>query len=115
MLDYLTALSLILLVIAQIILLKKCSQFATNIESPTDDIQNISTLLDEIADILNGAVEGLLSSPIIKPTPSNPMESILTSLISGMIQPKQHGTQEPQDREIHEIHPPTLQTENESN
>ena len=116
MLEYLTALSLFLLVIAQILLLIKCSQFTTDFESPTGDIQNISTLLDEICDVLHSASEGLLASPVVNPSPSNPMESILTSLISGMMKPKQHGpTQEPQIGEIHEINPTPLETENESN
>ena len=112
MLEYLTALSLFLLVIAQILLLIKCSQFTTDFESPTGDIQNISTLLDEICDVLHSASEGLMASPVVNPSPSNPVESILTSLISGMMQPKQHGPQEPQDRTIHEINPTPLQTEN---
>jgi hypothetical protein len=113
MLEYLTALSLTLLVIAQIILLKKCSQFTTDFESPTGDIQNISNLLDEICDVLHSASEGLLSSPVVNSSPSSPVESILASFMSGMMSPPSHASQEPQEREIREIHPSPLQTENE--
>jgi len=115
MLDELTAASLFLLVIAQIILLKKCSQFTTDFESPTGDIQVIGNTIEEIADILHNAVEGFMSSSVVKSTPSSPMEAILASFMSGMMSPPTHAPQEPQDRPIHEIHPSPKQTENESN
>ena len=78
----------------------------------TDELKDISVTLNDIADLFNDALGAINNSPIAQ-TPSSPMESILSGLISSVMSPKTHGpTQEPQEREIYEVNPPTLETEN---
>ena len=90
-----------------------------SMDSKTDvihtELKDISTILDDIADLFNDALNAVANSPITQ-TASSPMESILSGLISSVMSPNSHGsTQEPQIGEVHEIYPPTLQTEDESN
>ena len=81
----------------------------------TTELKDISITLNDIADLFNDALNAINNSPVAQ-TPSNPMEAILSGLISSVITPKSHGsTQEPEEREIYEVIPPTQQTENESN
>jgi hypothetical protein len=81
----------------------------------TGELKDITTILDDIADLFSNALDAVANSPITQ-TASSPMESILSGLISSIMTPKSHGsTQEPQIGEVHEIHPTPLQTENESN
>ena len=79
----------------------------------TTELKDISITLNDIADLFNDALGAINNSPIAQ-TPSSPMESILSGLISSVIAPKTHGsTKEPQDGQVYEIIPPSLQTENE--
>jgi len=81
----------------------------------TDELKDITTILDDIADLFNDALGAVANSPIAQ-TPSSPMESILNGLISSVMTPKSHGsTQEPQIGEVHEINPTPLTTKDESN
>ena len=120
MLEYLTALTMLILVFGHALLIKKCTKLTDELEPSAQnlstELKDITSILDDIADLFNGALEIVGNSPITQ-TPSSPMESILSGLISSVMSPNSHGsTQEPQEREIHEIHPPTLtQTEDESN
>ena len=120
MLEYLTALTMLILVFGHALLIKKCTKLTDELEPSAQnlstELKDITSILDDIADLFNGALEIVGNSPITQ-TPSSPMESILSGLISSVMSPKSHGsTKEPQEREIHEIHSPTLtQTEDESN
>ena len=81
----------------------------------TTELKDISITLNDIADLFNDALGAINNSPIAQ-TPSSPMESILSGLISSVMSPKTHGpTQEPQEREIYEINETQVETENESN
>ena len=82
----------------------------------TTELKDISVTLNDIADLFNDALNAINNSPVAQ-TPSNPMEAILSGLISSVMTPKSHGsTQEPKDGEIFEIIPPSQnETENESN
>ncbi|MDC0341437.1 hypothetical protein OAM96_05740 [Candidatus Poseidoniaceae archaeon] len=119
MLLLLIAFSVLFLVIGHALLIKKCSKLTNELEpsaqSLSGELKDITSILDDIADLFNDALSTINNSPIAQ-TASSPMESILSGLISSVMTPKNHGnTQEPQIGEVHEIYPPTLQTENESN
>jgi len=85
-------------------------------DSKTDvihaDLNDITTILDDIADLFNDALGAVANSPIAQ-TPSSPMESILSGLISSVMTPKTHGNPQTQDRPIQEIDiTPQVETEN---
>jgi hypothetical protein len=119
MIEYFTALSLLFLVIGHGLLIKKCTKLTEDLEpsaqSLSTELKDITSILDDIADLFNSSLEYIGNSPIAQ-TPSSPMESILSTVLSGIMTPKPHGpTQEPQVGEIYEVHPPPKQTEDESN
>ena len=107
---------MLILVIGHGLLLKKCTKFTDEFEPSANhlstELKDITSILDEMCDMANGALQFVGNSPLAHP-PSNPIESILTSLISNMATPKQHGSQESQNREIYEVIPPKNETENE--
>tara|TARA_B100000925_G_C21955329_1_gene450924 strand:+ start:70 stop:324 length:255 start_codon:yes stop_codon:yes gene_type:complete len=76
----------------------------------SDRIDKVAELLDEMADIINGAIRFQEEIAPIAQTSSNPILNILSAFMSGNTSPPEHGdkTQQTQ-REIHEvIDPPTL-------
>jgi hypothetical protein len=84
-------------------------------EAVTNQIERMTEVLDDIANLLNEGLHAIAGSGPAQ-TASNPMEMILSTLMSSMTSKGNHGrTQEPQEREIHEIHPnpTTHETENE--
>ena len=80
------------------------------VDAVTDRISGMTTVLDDIANLLN---EGLHSISDIAPstTPGSPIEALLSGFISRMTSPQEHGslTQEWQVRK--DDSPPTLETE----
>ena len=119
MIEYLPTLLLLCLLISAVFLIRLLLEMPDSMDSKTDvihaELKDISTILDDIADLFSNALDAVANSPITQ-TASSPMESILSGLISSIMTPKSHGsTQEPQIGEVHEIHPTPLQTENESN
>jgi len=119
MIEYLPPFFLLCLLMAVIFLIRLLLEMPESLDSKTEylttELKDISVTLNDIADLFNDALGAINNSPIAQ-TPSSPMESILSGLISSVMSPKTHGsTQEPQIGEIYEVHPPPLQTENESN
>ena len=120
MIEYLPSFFLLCLVLSVVFLIHLFLEMPKSMDSKTDylttELKDISVTLNDIADLFNDALNAINNSPVAQ-TPSNPMEAILSGLISSVMSPNSHGsTQEPQEREIHEIHSPTLtQTEDESN
>ena len=117
MIEYMPTLLLICLLISALFLIRLLLEMPKDMGSKsveiTDELKDITGILDDIADLFNDALGAVANSPITQ-TASSPMESILSGLISSVIAPKSHGpTQEPPEREIHEVNPPTLETENE--
>ena len=118
MLEYLTALTMLVLVFGHALLIKKCTKLTDGLEpsaqSLSTELKDITGILDDIADLFNDAISIVNNSPIAQ-TPSSPMEAILSGLISTVMTPKEHGsTQEPENRQIHEINPKEKsETENE--
>jgi len=105
MLDYLYALSLLSITITLFYLTKSCFQFKGEIphqgEEITNRIEKVHGVLDEMTDIINEFAQSI-PMPDIAQTPSNPLMSLLASIISPTPSPLGHGeTQE--EREIHEV------------
>jgi predicted PurR-regulated permease PerM len=119
MIELLPTLLLLCLLISVVFLIRLFLQMPDSLDSKTDylttELKDISITLNDIADLFNDALGAINNSPIAQ-TPSSPMESILSGLISSIMTPKSHGsTQEPQIGALYEIDPTPLQTENESN
>jgi hypothetical protein len=115
MIEYFTALSLLFLVIGHGLLIKKCTKLTDELQPSADhlstELKDITSILDDIADLFNDAIGIVNNSPLAQ-TPSSPMESILSGLISTVMSPKIDGTQ--QARAIQEIHPKeNSETENQ--
>ena len=117
MLEYLIAISLLLLIISMGYLIKGC--FGIHQELPNQGsllgskIDRTAELIDEVCQLISDFSDNMGSSPTPQPS-SNPMEAILTSLISNMTMPSGNGSQE--EREIHptDEDTQTIQTETES-
>ena len=115
MIEYLPTLLLLCLLISAVFLIRLFLQMPDSLDSKTDylttELKDISITLNDIADLFNDALGAINNSPIAQ-TPSSPMESILSGLISSVMSPKSHGsTQEPQIGEVYEINPTPLETE----
>jgi len=91
----------------------KIEELPSQTEEITDKITGMTEVLDDIADLLNEAMQAVGNSAITH-TPSSPIEALLTSFIGNLTTPKNHGT-ETHQRQIHEIDPSqNTETENES-
>ena len=79
-------------------------------EAVTIQIERMTEVLDDIANLLNEGLHAIAGSSTTQ-TASNPMEMILSTLMSSMTSKANHGPTT-QERTIHEIDPtPTLETE----
>ena len=119
MIEHLPSFLLLCLLISVVFLIRLLLEMPNSMDSKTDvihtELKDISTILDDIADLFNDALGAVANSPIAQ-TPSSPMESILSGLISSVMTPKTHGNPQTQDRPIQEIDiTPQVETENESN
>jgi hypothetical protein len=117
MLDYLYALSLLSITVTLFYLTKSCFAFKGEIpyqgEEITNRIEKVHKVLDELTDIINDFAQGL-PSPDIAQMPSNPLMSILASIMTPKPMPSEHGeTQEQKERQIHEINENPTQIETE--
>jgi hypothetical protein len=103
MLEELQTLALVGLLVSTYFLTVGCRKISESmpVESGqiSDRVAGATEVLDDIADLLNEALAGL-SGPTNAQTPSSPMESILSGLISSMIKPPNHATPQPQEWEI---------------
>ena len=78
-----------------------------------DKVAGATEVLDDIADLLNEAVQSFAGMGATQ-TPSSPMEAILSGFISSMTSKSNHGNPLKEEWQIHENDsPPTLETENE--
>lgn len=120
MLDEITAVTMLLLVLGHGLLIKKCSKLTDELEPSAQnlstELKDITSILDDVADLLHEGLNGLMKSPVTNPQAGLDLPSLLTNLFMSKVNiGTEHGTKEPQDGEIHEIHPPPKQTEDESN
>ena len=116
MMEYLPTLLLLSLLISVVFLIRLLLEMPNSMDSKTDvihtELKDIATILDDIADLFNDALGAVANSPIAQ-TPSSPMESILSGLISSVMTPKTHGDPQTEIRTIQATdNPPPLQTEN---
>ena len=116
MIEYMPTLLLLCLLISAVFLIRLLLEMPNSMDSKTDvihaDLNDITTILDDIADLFNDALGAVANSPIAQ-TPSSPMESILSGLISSVMTPKTHGDPQTEIRTIQATdNPPPLQTEN---
>jgi hypothetical protein len=89
------------------------SHITDKVDGASEKISGMTEVLDDIANLLNEAVQSISGMGVTQ-TASSPVEMILSSLMSRMTSPSEHGntlTQEWQVRE--DDSPPTLETENE--
>ena len=118
MLEYLTALTMLILVFGHALLIKKCTKLTDELEPSAQnlstELKDITSILDDIADLLNEALQSFAGGGATQ-TPSSPMEAILNGFISSMTSKTNHAT--PQEQEEWEVLPPdstpTLETENQ--
>ena len=89
------------------------SHITHKVEGASEKITGMTEVLDDIANLLNEGL-GALSNSLPAQTASSPVEMILSSLMTRMTSPSEHGntlTEEWQVRK--DDSPPTLETENE--
>ena len=90
----------------------RIEELPSQTEAITDKITGMTEVLDDIADLLNEAMDAVGNSAIAQ-TPSSPMEAILSGLISSITAPKNHGPQPKEWEVLPNDSPPTHETENE--
>ena len=82
------------------------------VDGATAKISGMTEVLDDIANLLNEAVQSFAGSGMTH-TPSNPVEMILSSLMTRMTSPSEHGPQQEEWTIQQNDSPPTLETENQ--
>ena len=120
MLDELQAASLLLLIVGHGFLIRGCFSIRDGLPVTGDQIsgkiEGVSSLLDEMNDLIHSLTELVPSgTPPASAQTGSVMEVLLSTFLnSGSNPPVIDGNpQEPQNRAYDEIHPPTLETENE--
>lgn len=117
MLDYLTALTMLLLVIGHGLLIKKCAKLTDELEpqaqSLSTELKDITSILDDVADLLNDG----LNMVTAKTTPNTQAGMDIPSLLTNLFMSKvnigtEHGSTQEPERTIQEINiPPQNETE----
>ena len=106
MLEYIQTFALVALLLFLIFIERTMRSKIENMPSPTGDVEDkisvMTEVLDDIADLLNDTIQTVAGSTNTH-TPSSPMESILTSLISNVMAPKNHGIPQENQWPIQEI------------
>lgn len=110
--------ALILLILAHAVLIRSCYALHTQIPKQSDEVSsrldNVSSLLDEALDMLADAGSAVTQSVGGANPFESPPQSILSTLITSMLMRHNHGTTQPTNGQIYEVHPtPTKQTEDE--
>ncbi len=119
MLEYLYLICLLCLTISVPILIRGCfnihKELPTQGEGIGERIDKIANLLDEMADIVNDAIQFKEDNFGIAQTPSHPLMAIAQAFMGSNSMGAKHGSEKKQaEREIYEvIEPQTKQTENE--
>ena len=118
MLEYIQTSTLLALLVFFIYLEKTMRSKIEEMPSPTGDIENkitgMTEVLDDIADLLNDGLNMVTAKTNPNPQAGMDIPTLLTNLFMSKVNmPQEHGrTQEPQEREIHDIDPtPQEQTE----
>ena len=112
---------MLLLVIGHGLLIKKCTKLTDELEpsaqSLSTELKDITSILDDVADLLHEGLNGLMKSPVTNPQTGMDIPSLLTNLFMSKVNMgSEHGDPQEQTRTIQEINdPPQGETENESN
>ena len=120
MLEYLYLICLLCLTISVPILIRGCFSIHTQLPVQGGDISTridkVADLLDEMADLINNAVQWQENLTPATHTDSSPIMSLLSAFMTKTPSPPGHGSKTQQtEREIYEIiEPQTTQTESES-
>ena len=117
MLEELQTLALVGLLVSTYYLTVGCRRIGDSLPTESgqisDKVAGATEVLDDIADLLNEALQSLSGGGTTQ-TPSSPMEAILSGFISSMTSKSNHGNPLKEEWQIHENDsPPTLETENE--
>ena len=120
MLEYLTALTMLLLVFGHAMLIHKCTKLTDGLEPSANnlssELKDIIQVLDDVADLLDSGLSMVTAKTGQTAQTGMDIPSLLSNLfMSKMNMGSEHGPQEPQDRQIHEINETQVETENESN
>ena len=119
MLDEITAVTMLLLVIGHGLLIKKCSKLTDELEPQAQtlstELKDITSILDDVADLLHEGLNGLMKSPVTNPQTGMDIPSLLTNLFMSKVNMgSEHGSTQEPERTIQEINPhPSEETENE--
>jgi len=114
MLEELQTLALVGLLVANYFLTIGCRRIGDSLPTESvnisDKVAGATEVLDDIADLLNEAVESVANVGGAQ-TPLNPMDMILSTLMGSMTSKANHATPLKEERTIYEIDP---QTQNEA-
>ena len=70
------------------------------VDSATDKIKGMTEVLDDIANLLNDGLHALTDNEVAQ-MPANPMQAILSGLITRMTSPVEHGSKtQPEEWEV---------------
>jgi hypothetical protein len=117
--DTLTLLALILLICAHGVLIRSCYNLHTAIPEQSSQVQtridSVHSLLDEALDMIHDFENSAIAKKVAQPLAfESGGGGILSTLLTSMLMPSEHGHSLTKERTIHEDHsPPTLQAENE--
>ena len=119
MLQELQTLALVGLLVSTYYLTVGCRRIGDSLPTEsgqiTEKVAGATEVLDDIADLLNEAVQSFAGMGATQ-TPSSPMEAILSGFITSMTSKANHGNTLKEERTIYENDsPPTLETENQLN
>jgi len=116
MLEELQTLALVGLLVSTYYLTIGCRRIGDSLPTEsgqiTEKVAGATEVLDDIADLLNEAVQSFAGMGATQ-TPSSPMEAILSGFITSMTSKANHGTQSQEWQVQQNDSPPTLETENE--
>jgi len=105
MLDYIIAISLLLLIVAQVYIAKGCFEIKQNLGMIPEHSENLGTKFESITGLLDEAVEVLIDiagkSPKVDSNGSGSLfDNIVNSLISNTLMPKDNAVKEQENWEV---------------
>ena len=116
MLEYLTAITMLLLVFGHALLIQKCSKLTDEIEPSANNLSNelkdIIQVLDDVADLLNDGLNMVTAKTGQTPQTGMDIPTLLSNLfMSKMNMGSEHGDPQEQTRTIQESDYETLSEE----
>jgi len=113
MLDYMIATALILLIGGHALLIRGCFKINEGLSHEsgfiTTEIRAVTTVLDEVCDLLSEVVDTTPKNAITQ-TPSSPMEAILTAFLNRTPMASNYAPTEQEEWEVQQIDPQEINT-----